>query len=255
MTIAYKKYGSGNNHVIVLHDWFSDSSSYDMVLPYLDTDQFCYVFPDLRGYGKSKTITGECSVDEAAQDVIAVADTLKWEKFHLIGHSMSGMIVQYINTLVPERVQSVIAITPVPACGSKVPEEMVMFITQAANDNDMIAEQIIGFMTSGRHSDVFYKEKVKKWRESSVAEARLAYLHMFSDTDFSSKMKGLKTPYLVIIGAHDGEAYGEEVQRKTLQTWLPQAELQVIQNSGHYPMQETPVYLATLINNFLRKQL
>lgn len=36
--------------------------------------------------------------------------------------------------------------------------------------------------------------------------------------------------------------------------WFPNAELHVMSNAGHYPMQETPIQFATVIDNFLRKR-
>jgi len=43
------------------------------------------------------------------------------------------------------------------------------------------------------------------------------------------------------------------VMKATFLAWYPNAELEVMQNAGHYPMDETPVALATSIENFLRK--
>ena len=35
--------------------------------------------------------------------------------------------------------------------------------------------------------------------------------------------------------------------------WYPNAEMAVCRNAGHYPQQEAPVYVATVINQFLQK--
>eukprot|EP01037_Dinobryon_pediforme_P014778 gene14778-14909_t len=156
---------------------------------------------------------------------------------------MSGMIAQRIALEAEDRVKSVIAITPVPACGSPAPEEILAFLEDAAVNNDQSAGQIIGFMTSGKLPMRFADYKVKEWRRTSIPQARAAYLHMFSQTNFADQIKGLKTPFLVITGGHDAEGYSEPVMRETFLKWYPNAELTVIANSGHYPMQETPLYL------------
>jgi len=253
MTISYRTYGHGSEHVIVMHDWFY--TSYESIQPYLNVERFTYAFVDLRGYGRSKGISGECSVEETPQDILQIADVLKWSQFHIIGHSMSGMIAQYVAYKAQERVLSCIAITPVPACGSPVPEEVKAFLSDGARDNDEIAEQMIGFMTSHRYGKQFTNLKVQQWRQYSASEARVAYLNMFTETNFVDHIKGLKTPILVIAGAHDAEGSREAVMQETFGKWYPKAQIVVLEGTGHYPMQEVPVAIAYAIETFLEKNL
>jgi len=98
--IGFTTYGAGPIRVLVLHDWFADHSSWDAALPYLTPEGFTYVFADLRGYGASRDVGGSYTLDETAGDAIGVADQLGWTRFSLIGHSMSGLIVQRIAQLI-----------------------------------------------------------------------------------------------------------------------------------------------------------
>jgi esterase len=41
--------------------------------------------------------------------------------------------------------------------------------------------------------------------------------------------------------------------RQTWMVFFPEAELEVLSNAGHYPMFETPVALATSIEEFLEQ--
>ncbi|MBA3722506.1 MAG: alpha/beta hydrolase [Parachlamydiaceae bacterium] len=248
--IAHKQIGSGKEKVLVMHNWMGDSTSYDSMLPYFNTDEYTYVFIDLRGYGRSKEMRGTYSVEEASTDAIKLIDSLAWNKFHLVGHSMSGMIVQKIAVDNPSRVKSIVAITPVPACGSPGPKEMMDFLGSAALNNDEAAMQCINTLTSNRYTQAFAKNMVTDLRQKSTSEARLGYLKMFSYTDFSESVKGLQTPILVLFGEYDFEG-SEAFMRNTFLIWYPNVQLECCKTSGHYPMIETPIALVATIEKFL----
>lgn len=251
--IAYNILGSGKEHVIVMHDWFCDSTSYDPVLPYLNTSKYQYNFVDLRGYGKSRAISGDFTVDEVASDVLAVASSLGIERFHLVGHSMSGMIAQYIAMKHPARVRSGVAITPVPACGSPAPADAMAFMTDAAQSNLVSAKIAANMMSGQRLCEKFVETKAIGWHACSTPEARVAYLNMFANTDFSNEINGIATPFLVIAGEHDIEGHSFAKMHATFGKWFKKVEIVENKNSAHYPMQETPVWLATLIEKHFAK--
>jgi 3-oxoadipate enol-lactonase len=108
--LGYVQHGTGPERVLVMHDWLGDHTNYDSVMPYLDGAAFTYVFVDLRGYGKSIHMRGDYTVQEIAADCLKLADRLGWHRFHLIGHSMTGMATQRIAADAPDRIKSAIAV-------------------------------------------------------------------------------------------------------------------------------------------------
>jgi pimeloyl-ACP methyl ester carboxylesterase len=249
--IAHKQIGSGKEKVLVMHSWTTDSKSYDSMLPYLNTDDYTYLFVDLRGYGGSKEMQGSFSVEEASTDAIKLIDSLAWDGFHLIGHSMSGMIVQKIAVDNPSRVKSVIAITPVPACGTPASKEIKDFFEGIAINNDEAAMGFVNKLTSNRYTKAFAEKMITDLRQRSTSQGRIGYMNMFFHTDFSESVKGLRTPILVLFGEYEGGILGEALMRDTFLKWYPNAHLECCKGSGHYPMIETPVALVTVIEKFL----
>ena len=73
-----------------------------------------------------------------------------------------------------------------------------------------------------------------------------------SRNDFKEDVEGLKIPTLICIGEHD-HAFSKEAMESTYLAWLPNSQLEIIANAGHYPMQEVPVNLVTIIENFIKK--
>jgi 3-oxoadipate enol-lactonase len=248
--IGYTQVGSGPSRVLVMHDWNGDHTNYDAILPYLDRAAFTYVFVDLRGYGTSRHIAGEYTVEEISRDCLALADRLGWRRFHLIGHSMTGMATQRIAADAPDRIESAIAICPMSAAGSPANDEALQFFA-TTTENDDNFRRLIKFVSHSL-SD--------KWADAKLAQNRLAvnprcragYLAMFSKTNFVEEIRGLKTPFLVAIGDRD-PGIDEAAMKSTFLAWHPHAELAVIPHCGHYPMQECPPYFATLIESYLRR--
>ncbi len=249
MTIGHSIYGGGRQKVFVLHGWFSDSTVFEPMLPYLDTDQFSYAFVDYRGYGRSRSQAGNYSMAEISGDVRALAETLGWSRYHLVGHSMGGMAIQRVLVDAPKQVISAVALTPVPASGVPLDEQSKPLFGGAA-DNDQNRRGILDFTTGGRLSAVWLDWMVRRSRETTTRDAFAAYLTAWTESNFANEVQGLETPMLVCVGEHDG-ALTAEVMRATYLAWLPNARLEVIPNAGHYPMQETPVHLATLIERFI----
>ena len=78
------------------------------------------------------------------------------------------------------------------------------------------------------------------------------YLTAWAKTDFSATIRGMSLPVKVIVGEHD-PALNAAVMQATFLEHYPACELEVMANAGQYPMHETPVALATSIENFLRR--
>lgn len=250
--IAYTLHGAGAEHVIVMHDWNGDHTTYDPMIPYLDGATFTYAFVDLRGYGRSRDVSGEYTCAEIALDCLEIADELGWQRFHVIGHSMTGMATQRIAVDAPDRIKSALAICPMSAAGSQLDEATFAFFS-STTENDDSFRRLIKYV-SGTLSDQWANAKLRLCRHTVSPDCRLGYLTMFSRTDFADEVRGLQTPYLVVVADND-PGIDEAAMKRTFLAWHPNAELVLIPNCGHYPMQECPPYLATVIEKFLRRQI
>lgn len=247
--LGYVQYGTGTECVLVMHDWLGDHSNYDAVMPYLDGTAFTYVFADLRGYGKSIELTGTYTVEEIAADCLALADRQGWQRFHLIGHSMTGMATQRIAADAPARIKSAIAVCPVSAAGNRLSEEAQAFFA-STGENDDAFRRLLKYVTGGL-SDRWAELKLRQNRTVVAPRCRAGYLDMLVNSDFVDDVQGLDTRFLVIVGDKD-PGLGEAAMKRTFLAWHPHATLRVFPNCGHYPMQECPPFFATVIEDFLR---
>lgn len=253
MLNGYTQIGNGKNKIMVLHGWFGDSQVFSSIFPYLNSADYSYVFMDYRGYGKSRHIEGDYTMAEISADVLALADSLSWNEFHLIGHSMGGMAIQRVAVDASDRISSCIAVTPVPASGLPFGDEEWDLFTGAAS-NDELRAMIVNHSVGGRLAKTWIAATVRHSRETSHEKAYAAYARAFIKTDFAHQVQGLATPMHVMIGEYDPNL-NQEFMMDTFMQWYPNASLEVLSNCGHYPMQEIPLFFASQIESFLGSQV
>jgi pimeloyl-ACP methyl ester carboxylesterase len=250
MSNSYTIVGNGPHKVIALHGWFGSAKGWGPLPDVLDRREFTYLFMDYRGYGDSKTRRGEFSIAEIASDALELANSLEWKQFSLLGHSMGGKAIQRVLVDAPQRVRKLVAVTPVPASDVPFDEQTWAFFSSAANDPGA-RKGIINLTTGSRLSGYWLDKMVEHSLQNSTVEAFASYLTAWAKTDFSESIKGNTVPIKVIIGEND-PSLNSEVMGQTYMQWYPNAVLERISNCGHYPMDETPVALATSIESFLR---
>ena len=241
--------GNGPIKVIALHGWFGSGAGWGPFMHVLDEKRFTYAFMDYRGYGGSKNIAGEFTMKEIAADTLALADRLGWKQFNLIGHSMGGKAIQHVLADAPARVRRLVAVTPVPAAEVPFDEAGWKLFTSAAKSPEA-RKAILNFSTGNRLSEAWLDRMLRHSIDNSTEQAFAAYLLAWAKGDFSARIKGNPVPVLVIAGEHDA-ALTADVMRGTYLQWYPNAKLEIMSNAGHYPMDETPVALATTIERFL----
>jgi pimeloyl-ACP methyl ester carboxylesterase len=69
-------------------------------------DRYTVIWIDNRGIGQSALTTSPLTVEDMADDVLAVVDAEGIERFHLAGHSMGGLIAQQVAVCRPASVIS-----------------------------------------------------------------------------------------------------------------------------------------------------
>jgi pimeloyl-ACP methyl ester carboxylesterase len=232
-----------------------NSANWETVKLYLDNEAYTYAFADLRGYGRSKNQTGAYTAQEAGDDVFRIADALGWSRFHVVGHSMTGLVVQRMALddwkSGRRRLKSVVAITPVGAAGVKVDADSRAFFASAVHVRDK-SEGVANTFTGNRLAPGFARRLIDLGMGNSE-EAVRGYLRMYLDTDIAAEVQSarVETPFLVIGGRQDAPLFSEEALRANFTPLYPSLSFEFVESAGHYPMYETPPRLARLMDGFI----
>ncbi|MFJ8198589.1 alpha/beta fold hydrolase [Streptomyces sp. NPDC096152] len=248
--LPHEVHGDGAHKVFAVHGWFADRSAYAAVLPDLDREHLTYALVDLRGYGEARDAAGAYTTSEAARDLVDLADRLGWDRFSVVGHSMGGAVAQRLLSAAPDRLRRIAGVSPVPACGLDLPPGQWELFADAA-DRPENRRAIIDFTTGGRRPAAWLDRMVARSLERSDSKAFRAWLDSWAGEDFHDGVCGAGVPALAVAGALD-PALSAALLRQTWMSWYPRAELHEMASAGHYAMDETPLELVRVVEDFLR---
>jgi pimeloyl-ACP methyl ester carboxylesterase len=250
MTSSLVSIGSGDRHVLAVHGWFGSARGWGSLPDFLDRSTYTYAFMDLRGYGGRQEVAGEFTMEEAAADAITLAGELGWDRFSVIGHSMGAKVAHQMLLQAPDRLDKLVGLNPVPPGAVPMDEQgWELFSGAAANAGNRAA--IIDFTTGSKLTATFINHVVRHSLENSNQAAFAAYLQAWAKADFSGKVQpDTRTPVKVIVGVND-PALSADVMEQTWLACFPEAEMTILPDAGQYPMFESPVSLATSVEEFL----
>lgn len=247
MTLTYYRHGHGDVGIIVAHSWVASSVAFAPLLPSLDGDKYSWVFPSFTGYGDADSAVERADIAAMGRDLVALADDLGWNEFHLMGHSMGGQAVQSAisDELVASRVASVTLISSVPKTGFPVEGEDRQFFEAAAAD-PAVMEQVVLNLATGEGPHRLVPSYISALsRATSSAQTLNAYLRAWTQDDVSDGVDQYNGPVLAVAGKDD-PALGSAVAAEIASSFA-NSRIEVIAGAGHFPPLEQPVELARLI--------
>lgn len=243
--------GGGQARAIVLNDWLCDTSTWEPARPYLDRERVTWAFADLRGYGRSRGQRGAFGLEEAAGDVVALADHLGWARFTIVGHSMSTLVALHLGQTNAERIERVVLVTPPPPTSFGYDDATLAAVREVALGDDARRMKALEVMVGSRLGAGWLRFKAERWRATSDAEAVAAYVAMFGVRGLPDAKTPLSRPVLAIAGEHDAPPMRRDAVAKGLAPLCPDLTVVSIAECGHYPMQETPPLFATTVERFV----
>jgi 3-oxoadipate enol-lactonase len=103
--LAWERAGDGPV-VLLLHGIGSSRRTWDAIVPTLTASGHSALRLDLRGFGDSVSPPGTFGMDDFVADLVAFTEAMNLDAFHLVGHSLGGMIAQRYALDHPGRVRS-----------------------------------------------------------------------------------------------------------------------------------------------------
>ena len=251
--LGHEVVGSGPLGVIVLNDWISDTSSWSDARRYLDDASFTWAFTDVRGYGRSLDQQGKFDIGEIASDVLALADSLGWQRFAVVGPSMTCLAALHLAQREPRRIERAVVLTPTPPAGLGFDDATFAALTGVSRGDDAARLGTLNAMWGDRLSEGWVSFKLARWRATSTPEAVARYLAMFARDGLPDRTTRITPPVLAVTGERDAEPMRQAQVAALLGPLCERLTVAPLADVGHYPMQEAPPLLVTIVERFLRQ--
>ena len=243
----------GNGTPLVLVHGFLGST--DMWKPQIDhlKDKFRILSPALPGFGKSNKIKSCNSIECMAKAILNILNKKKIEKFHLLGHSMGGMIVQEIAKLAGEKILKLICYGTGPRGNMPGRFETIDQSRQKLKIDglDNTAYQIAKtwFIEEDRAKYFYLCKNASKQTSIEAADNGLVAMKNWNGVD---NLKNIQNETLIIWGDKD-RAYNYN-QVKTLKDNIPNATLKIVEGCSHNVHLEKPLEFNNYVIKFLDKK-
>ena len=278
LRLSYEASGpSSGEPLLLLHGWPDSPRTWDALLPLLHAAGYRTIAPFLRGYGPSTfrsrlfgsrpRRTGQPVA--FAQDVIDLADKLRIEQFHFVGHDWGARAGYALAALFPDRLKSLVTLSvpfePGKATPPNFPQDRAfwyqwLLCTRPGEKKwreDPVAfgrEQWDSWSPKGWYTEAHFQAAAKSWHGEDFKDVvlhsyRSRWGHAELDPAYAplqkrfEAVKTLATPTLLLHGAEDhcelaqttegAEKYFTGEYRRVL---LP--------GVGHFPQRENAGFVA-----------
>jgi 3-oxoadipate enol-lactonase len=252
--VGYDDQGDGLP-VVFLHGFPHDRTLWTPQRVALAPRVRCIV-PDLRGFGHSST-HGPFSMDQYADDVVALLDWLGIAAAVVCGLSMGGYVAMALWRRHPERVRAfVFCDTKAGADGDEARGRRDALIALAKREGTSAITEaqlpgMLGKTTRERRPDVVNGVRVMMARQS-VAGITGALQAMRDRPDSRETLGTISVPTLVVVGEDDVLTPISEA--RAIAEALPAAarvRMEIIAGAGHLPCVERPAATTHALADFL----
>ncbi|MET9201276.1 3-oxoadipate enol-lactonase [Gordonia sp. NPDC003585] len=189
--------------VVLSNSLGSTHRMWDAQLPALE-ERFRVVRYDTRGHGESPVPQGPYTIDDLADDVIALLDRLDIAAAHLVGLSLGGMTAMRVAARNPDRVARLALLctgaqlTPSSAWTDRA-------ATVRANGSQAVAEAVVArwftrdYLAANEDSRKYYEAMVAE----TPAEGYASCCEVIAAMDQRADLPTIAAPTLAIAGADD----------------------------------------------------
>ncbi len=254
LRLYYEIHGDSGEPLVFVHGYTGDITDWRHQVPAFSRTHRLLIM-DLRGHGKSEASTDRnaYSVLRFAGDVEAIVEEAGFERYHLLGHSMGGAIVQEIALRSPQRLLSLTLEDTSYRFGFQDPAmeawRDARFRLAETQGMRAVSEMPVPMPPPPHMPPERLEETNERLARMSVDSFIGAWQGLETWEGTSHRAKDIQAQTLVIYGDLDAPMLLRASQR--LGERIPRASVAVMPECGHSPQFERP----ELFNEALSRHL
>jgi 3-oxoadipate enol-lactonase len=238
--------------VILIHGHPFDRRMWAPQLEALSRD-FRMLAPDLPGYGASPSGPPKIAMRELADAVLGLMDEVEIGRATIVGLSMGGLVSMELALAHPERVSGLVltATTAAPVTTDEADARRSQADEIERDGMLATALEMAGrlFGPDARKNPELLTAVFTMMVSTPPPGAAAALRGRAERPDYSTLLRELDIPSLVIVGDHD--SWAPDAVTDQLLASLPDAELQRFPGAGHLPNLEDPEHFNTALRTFV----
>ena len=243
--------------VLMVHGFSADKDNW-MRFAKTITPKYHVVAPDLPGFGESaRHPDWNYDLPEQRKRLAAFVDALGIKRVHIVGNSMGGHLAALYTHAHPEQVISM-ALFNNAGIVSPTPSEFQELL--AKGENPLIVKTEDDFYTKlewAAHVQPFIPWPVKGVMARQAVEHGAFDEYIFKQyrsdrrAGLEQQLAEIKNPTLILWGRYDRLLHVSSIE--VMRPVLPQAEIIIMEDTGHVPMIERPELTAKHYLGFIDK--
>jgi len=219
------------------------------------------IMPDQRGFGGSRTAGGPASIEQLADDAVAILDALHVDEPAIVcGCSMGGYVAQHVAIRHPARVRSLVLVDT--KLEEDTPDARAARVDLAGKVQRLGPEIVAAAMVprllatapesgSGPRRGEIEAQLHSMILEQPVGTIVAALSALAARPDMTDAMRDCCVPTLLVVGGEDQITPPDCLARA--EEIIPEARLLIVPHAGHMTPLETPAVFNAAVLAFLRE--
>ena len=235
--------------LVLVHGFLGSSTMWKPQINFF-RDNFRVITPDLPGYGKSNKAKSHNSIKSISNFLFDCLEEKKIHKFHLLGHSMGGMIVQEMAKKAGDKISKLVCYSTGPR--GEIPGRF----ETVEQSRENLRKNGLQIMARNIAKTWFIKGENAKYFDICIEVGKQTSIKTVDNALIALKnwngvdtLKNIKNKTLIVWGDQDKSYNLEQVQ--TLEKNVVKSKLVIFKNCAHNVHLEQPNQFNNTIKNFL----